>query len=72
MKYKSSLNDHGFILLDLTVIFIKTWTDNVKCQAYIVNTVGFIKIATISESIIEAEGDFTATFGVNNAPIYKS
>ena len=36
------------------------------------NTVAFIKIATIQESIIEEVADCVATFGVNNTPFYMS
>ena len=34
--------------------------------------VGFNKIETISEYIIEGDSDFVANFGVNNNPIYLS
>ena len=36
------------------------------------HTVGFIKIVTIKGSILQEEGDFVASFGVNNTPIYMS
>ena len=39
----------------------------------VVNTVGFIKNATIKGSIIGGRvGYFVATFGLNNTPIYMS
>ena len=41
-----------------------------KGRKSIHTTVGFIIISMIKESFIKWEGDFIATFGVNNTPIY--